>query len=197
MLDETAARLEERLAPYGSDAILAAYLTAIALLFRRSEEALRWDDKGSGWRRMLDPTRSPEWALPWLANLVGSPALAGLTPEQVRKVVRDAPYLARGSLGAIVAAARMFLAEDATVVILERTASPYTYAVQTYPSETVTPNLLEVALKAEKPAGLLMTYIYHEGMLIGTFEAMTETWPTIADAESAFTTIAELEAHVP
>jgi hypothetical protein len=194
VVQETAARLDERLAPYGEDAVRLAYMTAIAMLFKRSEEALRWDERGSGWRRLLDPSRTPDWFLPWLAMLVGSPKLAGLTPAQQRQVVRDAPTLKRGTPAALMAAARLQMPEGTLVRVIERDGGAYKITVQTHPSETPDPALVESAVRDAKAAGLILTYVLYDGLLVGIFEGL-DTWPTIADFEADFTDVDEFESY--
>lgn len=70
---EAADRLKDRLRPYlAEDEALALYCAALARPTQRLQEALRWDDAGSGVRRAMDPRRCPPWALAWLAQFAGT-----------------------------------------------------------------------------------------------------------------------------
>ena len=195
-VEDAALRLAERLTAFMPDPVLDAFLQAAAVVTKRSQEALRWDERGSGWRRMLDPTRCPAWALPWVAQLVGSPSLAGLTEEQQRAVVVDSPTLRRGTPASIRAAAQMHLTGTAEVHIAERVDNAYTFLVQTHTSQTPEPDLVEAAVKAAKPAGLVLTYVCSEELLIGVFEDAPE-WMTVADfeAEPLFSDIDDFESY--
>lgn len=195
-VEEASLRLAERLTAFMPDPVLDSLLQAIAVMSKRSQEALRWDERGSGWRRMLDPTRCPAWALPWVAQLVGSPNLAGLTEEQQRAVVVDSPTLRRGTPAAIRAAAQMHLTGTAEVFIAERVDSAYTLLVQTHTSQTPDPDLVEAAVRSAKPAGLVLTYVCSDDLLIGVFEDAPE-WMTIAafEADATFTDIDDFETY--
>lgn len=195
-VDDAAVRLAERLTAFMPDPVLDFFLQAAAVMTNRSQESLRWDERGSGWRRMLDPTRCPAWALPWVAQLVGSPNLAGLTEAQQRAVVVDSPTLRRGTPAAIRAAAQMHLTGSAEVYIAERVDSAYTLLVQTHTSQTPDPDLVEAAVRAAKPAGLVLTYVCSDDLLVGVFEDAPE-WMTVADfeAEAAFGDIDDFESY--
>jgi hypothetical protein len=191
-VEEAALRLAERLTAFMPDPVLDFFLQAIAVMSKRSQETLRWDERGSGWRRMLDPTRCPAWALPWVAQLVGSPNLSGLTEEQQRAVVADSPTLRRGTPASIRAAAQMHGPED--VLIVERVDSAYTLLVQTHTLQTPDPDLVEAAVRAAKPAGLVLTYVCSDDLLVGVFEGLSD-WATAATFEAAFADVDDFETY--
>lgn len=202
MIEAAAERLSERLAPFGPDAVLLAYLTAAAMLFKRSQEVLRHDERGSGWRRTFDPDRTPAWNLQWLSQLVGSPRLAGLTEAQQRVVVRDSPSLRRGTVPSLAAAGRVHLSdpENALVNVVERDGGAYKITVQTHPSQTPDAALVESALLAAKAAGLVLTYVVYAGLLVGIFEAeaidgVAPEWSDVAAFEGDFTDVDDFETY--
>lgn len=199
-----AERIYASVLPYqGGDAdggwLLLVLCEAAARTLGKPTEALRDDDVGSGWRRAYDPDRTPAWMLPWLAKHVGLPEIGPLSDAQVRALVRDAPRMRRGSIGAFTRAPRIFLANPNTdrVEILERDGGAYRVTVATYTSQTPDPAAVLAALLEQKPAGLVLTYVVSPGWIVGVLEAAADDYPNVGGLEAAFPTVTDLEDYIP
>jgi len=202
MVSDAAWRLYDRLRPWqdGDEDggwVLLRLCEARAQAAAKSTDALRHDDNGSGWRRFLDPLRTPAWALPWLAQWVGSPTLVGLNETDQRTVVVTAPNLRRGTRPAMELLIRLYLADpSAQFDIVERDGSAYRFAVHTYTSTTLDPSALEQALRAVKPTGLVLSFTVTDGWIVQTFERAYDG-QTVADFESDWASVDEFEDHIP
>ena len=134
-------------------------------------EILRHDDTGSGWRRALDPVRCPAWLLPWLSQFVGCPSIDGLTGEQQRAAVRDAPGLQRGTVAAFTGAITASLIGARTVVVRERydptnpgEDAPYHLTFITRTAETPDVAATTRAALTQKPSGLVLHVVVVDGV---------------------------------
>lgn len=209
VVSDAAERLYDNLRPYhaGDDEAgwpLLRKCEATARILARPNEALRHDDIGSGARRMLAPYRAPAWALPWLAQFAGIPALPlGLTEAQQRDYIANAPGMRRGRPAAMIAAAQRYLTGNKTVEFLERSDptnpgadAPYHLTVYTYAAETPDGAQVLAALLEQKPAGIVMHYDVLPGWTIGEMEA-AYAGRTIGDLEADFGSVGDLERNVP
>lgn len=178
-----------------ADTALHALLEAGARTVEKPNDALRYDDTGSGARRMHDPDRCPEWALPWLSQYAGIREIpAGLSTAETRALIRDAPGQRRGTPGAIIAAIKPTLTGTKTVFRLPRyEGDPDVVAYITHADETPDPDGTLAAILTQKPWGLLLVYSVVTGWSIGELEA-AYTGLTITDLEADFATITDLEA---
>ena len=107
---------------------------------------------------LLDPALCPDWALPWLAQLVGVRIPSGATPEQARTLVADVAGFKRGTPAAMEAAAAALLTGTKTVWFRERDGSAYQLEVVTLTAETPDASRVAAALLALKPGGIVMRY---------------------------------------
>jgi hypothetical protein len=111
---------------------------------------------------ILDVELCPDWALPWLAQLVGVVLPAGVDPDDARTLIADVAGFARGTPESLRAAAGLFLTGDKTVMFRERDPTgadpPYTLEVVTVASETPDPAAVLRALLAQKPGGIVLNY---------------------------------------
>ena len=80
-----------------------------------------------GWSILLDVSRCPTNALPWLAQFVGTRFQYGqtLTDLQQRELILTPPGWGRGTVAAIKQAAGAFLSAGYSATVLERDADPY------------------------------------------------------------------------
>ena len=164
-------RLRERTEPLAPDDDAHGY--AHAHLSQALAEALErvaeiYDpEEGLPGSPLVDVDRCPEWALPWLAQLVGVTLPAGATPDQARTIIRGVAGWKRGTPAALRAAAGLYLTGDKTVFFRERdptgTDPPYTLEVVTRTSETPDPAAVEAEVRRQKPAGIVLTYRTVEG----------------------------------
>jgi hypothetical protein len=137
---------------------------ALARTMVATSDAIRHDELGSGQRRALSPTRAPARRLPYLRQYVGIRELpAGLTVEQQRQLLRDAPNLRRGTLGALIAATQISLTGDQTVLIAERNGSAYRITIGTRDDQTPDPEVTRRGARSQKDTGLVMTVVIVDG----------------------------------
>lgn len=190
-LSRTAQRLYDALAPLAADDArhgyaLAHYCAALAKLFDQVADVSRDDeDTGApGWTVIFDPDEAPvEW-LPWMAQFIGVNLPDWLPEADKRARIKAADGFRRGTVGAMVAAARAFLTGTRTVFLFERHGgSAYRLAVSTLASETPDPARVEQALVEQKPAGIVLT---HNVVTGGDFNALRDTHSDFADVAATF-----------
>lgn len=165
-------RLRERTEPLAPDDAANGYAHALlsgalASVLERVATVYDPDDDTLPASPLLDVDRCPDWALPWLAQLVGVTIPPRWTTEQIRIGIRSVAGWKRGTTAAMRAAAGMYLTGAKTVFFRERDATggdpPYCLEVVTRDSETPDPAAVLGALQRQKPAGILLTYRVVEG----------------------------------
>lgn len=196
-LDSFAQRLYDALAPLQFaeaelDYPLAKYIAALGKMFQivedYSRDQLIDDDFAPGWSQLLDLARAPSEALPWLGQFIGVPVTLGLTDAQQREQIVAVGGWNRGTPATIAAAAGLYLTGNKTVVFRERSpiACPsepaYGLEIVTYLDETPDPVATEAAIRAQKPAGIVLLYQALTGQ---DFESLYENHP---DFDSVYTT---------
>lgn len=143
------------------------------------------DDQSTGdpgWSILLDPTRCPTYALPWLAQFVGVRfAVADNTDAAQRSAILNKQGFARGTPGALQAAIAPYLAGAGTMAIInERDTSAYHLTVTVVASQTG--DAFYYTLSAEYP----------------TYADFTADVPTYADITFPVSTLtAAVEAATP
>lgn len=179
------------------------YLEAILARAQEIADLARDSDDGPGWSSIVDPDRAPAKWLPWTAQIVGavipppgSPEFSGLTEEAQRLRVKSGDGQRRGSVGAMRTAARQRLIgpsggpEDATVYFFERHGGDaYDLTIGTLDSETPDPDLVEADLIAQKPAGIVLTYVVVGG---GTYADLEATHASYTEVAGDFTDYQEV-----
>jgi Phage tail protein (Tail_P2_I) len=159
-------RLRERTAPLAPDDAehgnAHAHLAgALATALERVAQIYDPDDGPPG-SPLVDVDRCPDWALPWLAQLVGVVLPPGVDAATARVLISDVAGWRRGTPAALRAAAGLHLTGDKSVYFRERDATgadpPYTLEVVTLTSETPEPDAVLAALLAQKPGGIVLTY---------------------------------------
>jgi len=156
-------------------------------------------DTQVGWQPLLDPALCPAGALPFLGQFVGAQVPVGADETTARAIVTHAPGWARGTPGAVSAAARLWLTGGQHVTLNERFGgSAYAVEVQVYAGELVDLTGLTAAVKAALPAGFALTVTVLVGWTIAEAETRY-TGKTIADVEAIWTgkTIADAEGEFP
>jgi hypothetical protein len=124
------------------------------------------DDEQKGWTLLLDVERCPDEALGYLGQFVGVTVPDGVDGPSRRALVRTKAGAARGTQQALIDAAKPTLTGNRTVLVLERTTSAYTFTVVTRTSETPDAAKTLAALKAVKPAGLVLTHVVSDAPII-------------------------------
>lgn len=127
-------------------------------------EWVRDSDDGPGWSILADPDRTPSPA--WTGQLNGVVVTQGASEEQQRQELHIAAGMHRGSIGAMREAVAATLTGSRQVRILERDGTAYEMTVITRTSETSDPAASEAAARAQKPAGLLLTFLVSDAPII-------------------------------
>jgi hypothetical protein len=143
---------------------------AVAHLLQPVEDLVRDTDAGPGWSGALDPARAPEGGLDWLAQVAGLRVPAAWSTTAKRgQIAHPGPLV--GQPLAMVNAAKQYLTGNRTVLMFERDGGPFLLTVATRTSETPDAAAVEQALRAQKPAGLLLTYVVVSGQIINEIAA--------------------------
>lgn len=116
------------------------------------------DTDAPGWSQALDVDRAPSEWLGWLAQFAGVRLQPGLDDASQRARIKSTDGFRRGSPGSIVGAAQQYLIGDKTVFLVERHGSPYRLTVTTVAGETPDAAAVARAIKAQKPAGIVMVH---------------------------------------
>ncbi len=153
----------------------------------RLYDLVRDTDDVPGWTSALSPADAPSWVLAWLAQFAGVRLTPGATEEQQREQITSPPAFERGTAAAMTAAARGTLTGTQQVRFYERNPGPYDLLVRTSTAETPDPAATLAALRSQKPAGLILTYIVSDEPLINegtrTIDASTGTIDTATLAD--------------
>jgi hypothetical protein len=196
----TGDRLRERTQPLAPDdaryGFAHAYLCqALGVAFQQAQEVADPEGDVPPLAPILDPGLAPDWALPWVAQLVGVRLPANIGPDEARVLITEARGFKRGTRESIYAAASYWLTGDKTMYFRERDAGdPYALEVVTLDSETPDPEAVRDALIAQKPAGLILRYRQVTGW---DYEELTLTGDTYAVVATDFATYATLTANEP
>src|SRR5215471_15924936 len=160
---------------YGDSTPIDTYLTGIGdQLFQLVEDwASDTPDGKPGYSLLVDATRVPDIAIPWLGQFVGVQIVVGQSPAVQRAQLTGLANWKRGSVDALQAAPLPWLTGTQTVIIKERDTSPYHLTVETLASETTDATAVQNALMAQKPAGLQLTYINFSGQKAFTMKNST------------------------
>jgi tail protein P2 I len=176
------ARLRQRTQPMALDDPVYGYAhahlcEALGRPYQQFQEAFDPED-AAPFETILDPQRCPEWALPWLAQLVGIALPTTSTEADKRTIITGLASHKRGTPSALEAAAGLYLTGTKTVMFRERDSSgadpPYTLEVVTRTDETPDPQAVLAALMSQKPGGIVLTYRQVEGW---DYQEMTATGP--------------------
>jgi hypothetical protein len=155
------------------------------------------DDGMLGWERLVDPHLCPDWALPWLAMVVGVRIPQGMNAVEVRGLLHPDSNR-RGTPGAVIAAVKTTLIGGRRVELEEGVDGPYRHVLRTYDIETPSPALTEAVLNSPlvKPVGHWFTYQHYPG--ISWLELRDEnggrTWRDVRDE---FPTWNDVLRHLP
>lgn len=204
VLSELGERLRERtepLAPHDEDYgwVHAHLCEGLARMLQQVADV--WDppDPHAPGAPLLDPELAPDWALPWVGQLVGVQLPAGATPDEARALIAGVSGFKRGTPAALRAAAGAFLTGDKTVYFRERDPSgaanyAYTLEVVTLTTETPDPAAVLAALKTQKPAGLVLTYRTITGW---DYQAMTGAGGSYLTLKSTYANYRNLSYKQP
>lgn len=178
---------------------LTTFLGALGLPFELVETWASDTDTDIGWSLLVDVDRAPVEALPWLAQIVGLQLPQGLTEAAQRQLIRDTPNWKRGTVGAMAGAPAPYLTGNKTVILRERydgssNDAPYYMQIITYASETPDPVASEAAIRAQKPAGIILTYTVAAGQ---DLQQLKNNYATLQLVKDHYATLAGIKADQP
>jgi hypothetical protein len=167
---------------------------AIGQGFQLPDTWLRDTPDGPGWSLLLDVNRCPTEALGWLAQLVGVRLLPGASDSDSRHRIANVSGWWRGTPANIQQAAWRTLTGQQRVYLYERDPDAYALTVVTYSSETPDPAATEAAILAQKPAGIVLTYICQTGQV---YSQVVTRFATYAALDAAYADYALVLADEP
>jgi hypothetical protein len=143
-------------------------------------------DTQPAWAVIFDAAESPDWALPWVAWVLGL-VVRGETPDQLRVLIRDRPPTKRTMPAAMRAAVAETLTGTQTVRYIERTGHAFRDTIVTDPAETPDPAAAAAAAETQRRVGCVLTYILSAEPIIDegtlTIDAVTATIDTATLAD--------------
>lgn len=163
---------------------------AVCAYFDYVQSLSRDDDAGNlGWSVILDADRVPAEAVDYLGQFVGVAIPPGTSLVDARAYIKATGGFNRGSLASMQGAPGPWLTGTKTVVLKERTLSPYHLSVTTYLVETPDSAPVLAALIAQKPAGIVLAYTVQAGPIWDEVLAGTKwddvnpalTWDQVAN----------------
>lgn len=184
--------LRERTAPLAPDDDANGWVHAhlcqgIEVQLERVEDI--WDppDPVAPGGPLLDVDLCPDWALPWLGQLVGVRIPPGTSAQDARTLVRSVAGFSRGTPDAIRAAAGLYLIGSKTVYFNERVGNhAYRLGVLTLTTETPDAEAVQRAILAQKPAGILLDYRSIAGQTYGAIRIEYDTYREVRDAYDSY-----------
>lgn len=177
------------------DGELTDYIDTNGLVKSRSD-AYDTGNNEIGWSGIIDLTRVPGKALPWLAQFVGIEIPDGLTEPQQREYVADLANWRRGTRLGIIAAIKATLTGNKSVLFHERVGGqPYQLGIATYDTETPDPALTESIIRErQKPAGIVLTYSTLAGQ---DYQTVLDNHPLYQDVKDDYATYADVKGDTP
>ena len=168
---------------------LLTFVNAATLAYEQVEEWVRDTPGGPGWSLLLDVERCPPEALGWLGQFVGV-RLRGTDDETNRERIAGTDGFHRGTPAAIVSAAQATLTGNRSVFLTERDHDPadtpdyaYYLTVQTYAGQTPDPAATRHAILAQKPGGIVLTYVCTVGQI---YDQVRTRFATYADLRAGY-----------
>jgi hypothetical protein len=129
-----------------------------------------------GWSVVFNVDECPPEALPYLAQFVGVHFEASLTVAQQREKIKERPAFARGTPGAILAAAKQRLTGTKYVFMEERfEGHAYRLLIRTFSTHTPEPAATLNDILSQKPAGILLDYA---AVAMKIYEAVRKEYKT-------------------
>jgi len=164
-------RFHERVEPIQPLARDANYGYAFANLcegmmrpYAQVAELVDPEDPYEPWTPLFYLDITPDWALPWVGQIVGVPIPATATPEEARRLIREQSFQDIGKPKAIADALRPTLTGAQTIWMRERDGGdPYRLEIVTLVSETPDPAASLAALEPQIPAGIVLSFVQVEG----------------------------------
>lgn len=167
------------------DGTLLAWLDGAGSLLGEVDDVVRDSATAPGWAAELtaDGSHRPRWT----AQFLGVQVPGDATDATARELIATRPSFRRGTVGALSASAAMLLTGSRYVGVRERDGSPYRVTVTTYTTETSDATVVNAALQAAKPAGLLLTHQVVPPTSYAALEAQPALTYTTLEAQAAQT----------
>jgi len=161
---------------------------AVGQMFQELEDLARDSPDGPGWSALLDITRCPDEALPWLAQFVGVRLLPDSSPADQRARILATDGWRRGTPAALVSATQATLTGTKRVTLRERDGGDaYALRVQTLTGETPDPTATQNAILSQKPAGLVLTYQTIPGQDYTTLKTAKANYAAVKSSYATYT----------
>jgi hypothetical protein len=177
---------------------LLIFCNAIGVMFQQIETLVRDTADGPGWSSLLDLDRCESDALGWLGQFVGVRIPPALDDAQQRAWIASTDGFRRGTVAAMISAAKATLTGTQTVLFRERSGGPttapayaYYLTLNTYTSETPNAAATHAALLAQKPAGIVLIYA---AVSASSYSAVALGHASYTALEAAYSTYAALRA---
>jgi hypothetical protein len=135
-----------------------------------------------GWSQVVDITRAPTEALPWLAQFVGVTVPVGTSDAVARNLIQNVGGFSRGTAASILAAAQAYLTGTKSVTFTEREAgNPYLLGITVKTAEAPDVSKVLAAITAQKPAGIILDFsVTGTGQTYGAvYNAGATTYSTV------------------
>jgi hypothetical protein len=149
---------------------------------------VRDSDERPGWSLALDVDAAPKEYLPYLAQFFGVSVDQDLSEADQREQIKETARFKRGTLKAILSAARPYLTGSKAVGYIERYPDPYHLYIATFTEQTTDPAKVLAALMSQKPAGLIIDYNVLDGLPYAnltvtghTYGQLSIDYPTYSD----------------
>ena len=195
-LDSFAQQLYDSIAPLAFaeqqvDYHLAQYCATIGTMFQVLDDYGRdeLDTNGKdapGWSQTVDILRCPDELLPWLAQFTGARFPPGLTADQQRAWIINAPQWRRGTVRSFHDMASIYLTGNKTLIMYERSNpaapgvdAPWHLTIWTYSAETPNPTAVLNAFLSVKPAGIVLHYSALTGQQYSALRTNNATYAVV------------------
>jgi len=142
---------------------LANFVATIATMYDDLDSYVRGTEDEPGWRILFDPDNIPASGLAWQAQMIGVQLDTGWTTQQKRDAIKARLGWQRGTPQAMRDAAALYLTGSKSVIFRERFPDAYSVAILVQTSETPDPAKAEAAVRAQKPAGIILTFTVLDG----------------------------------
>lgn len=198
-LSRTAESVYDALRPFQRDDEaegyrLAEYLQALALLVDEPADLARDADDGTpGWAGLFNPQAVPARYLRYLAMFPGVELPRAMSEAEQRARISSTDGQRRGTVAAMVEAARANLTGSQTIIVTERHGgSRWRLAFATFAAETPDAAAVVAAIGSQKPAGYKFT---HTVIDAATFDVLRDTHTDFNDVTGTFASFDEIRTN--
>jgi hypothetical protein len=163
LADRTLARTQPLLDP-DHGPVLPALIGALTGPAELVWDIARDDDTHISWAKVMDPAAAPAELLPWLALFPGVPLPVGISEQEQRDRIAQAAGFYSGTDRAMREEVQRTLTGAKTVRLIK--SDIWHEAILTRTAETPDPGATGRAAVAQKPAGIVLTFIVSDLAII-------------------------------